>query len=102
MDGSVITGATVGDDQAFGIGVADQAVGGNTFKGDSGQMITISGYNTADTIEDFTGDGDSATQMRSSISKCQARGNCRSRSRLDGSGWRSSFRRCSGMPPSAR
>ena len=65
VDGSIITGATVGDDQAFGIGVADQAVGGNTFKGDSGQMITISGYNTADTIEDFTGDGDSATQMRS-------------------------------------
>ena len=38
--------------------MADQAVGGNTFKGDSGQMITISGYNTADTIADFTGDGD--------------------------------------------
>ena len=65
VDGSVITGAMVGDDQAFGIGTADKAVGGNTFKGDSGQMITISGYNTADTIEDHTGDGDDAVQMRS-------------------------------------
>ena len=64
VDGSVITGATVGDAQAFGIGVADKDVGGNTFKGDSGQMITISGYNTAATIADHTGDGDSAVQMR--------------------------------------
>ena len=45
-------------------GTADKAVGGNTFKGDSGQMITISGYNTAATIEDHTGDGDSVVQMR--------------------------------------
>ena len=65
VDGTAVTGAMVGDAQAFGVGVADAMVGGNTFKGDSGQMITLSGYNTADTIEDFTGDGDSAAQMRS-------------------------------------
>ena len=64
VDGSVITGATAGDDQAFGIGTADKAVGGNTFKGDSGQMITISGYNFTKTNEDHTGDGDTAVQMR--------------------------------------
>ena len=64
VDGSVVTGATVGDPQAFGIGTADKDVGGNTFKGDSGQMITISGYNFAKTNEDHTGDGDDAVQMR--------------------------------------
>ena len=64
VDGSVITGATIGDDQAFGIGTADKAVGGNTFKGDSGQMITMDGYNFAKTNEDHTGDGDDAVQMR--------------------------------------
>ena len=35
VDGTVVTGATVGDAQAFGIGTADKDVGGNTFKGDS-------------------------------------------------------------------
>ena len=50
--------------QAFGIGTADKAVGGNTFKGDSGQMITMDGYNFAKTNEDHTGDGDDAVQMR--------------------------------------
>ena len=65
VDGTAVSGATVGDPQAFGIGTADKDVGGNTFKGDSGQMITIGGYNTADTVEDHTGDGDSAVQMRS-------------------------------------
>ena len=33
VDGSVITGAMLGDAQAFGIGTADKAVGGNTFQG---------------------------------------------------------------------
>ena len=64
VDGSVVTGAAVGDPQAFGIGTADKDVGGNTFKGDSGQMITISGYNFAKTNEDHSGDGDDAQQMR--------------------------------------
>ena len=64
VDGSVVTGAVIGDAQAFGIGTADKDVGGNTFKGDSGQMITISGYNFAKTNEDHTGDGDNAVQMR--------------------------------------
>ena len=36
-----------------------------TFTGDDGQMMTISGYATQDTIEDHTGDGDEAVQMRS-------------------------------------
>ena len=48
VDGTAVSGATVGDPQAFGIGTADKDVGGNTFKGDSGQMITISGYNFAE------------------------------------------------------
>ena len=64
VDGSVVTGATVGDPQAFGIGTADKDVGGNTFKGDSGQMITLDGYNFTKTNEDHTGDGDDAVQMR--------------------------------------
>ena len=51
VDGSVVTGAMPGDPQPFGIGTADKVVGALTFLGDSGQMITISGYNTADTIE---------------------------------------------------
>ena len=65
VDGTAVTGAVAGGVQPFGIGVADKDVGGNTFLGDSGQMIMISGYNTADDIRDHTGDGDSAEQMRS-------------------------------------
>ena len=65
VDGTAVTGAVAGGVQPFGIGVADKDVGGNTFLGDSGQMIMISGYNTADDIRDHTGDGDSAAQMRS-------------------------------------
>ena len=63
------TATAVGDPQPFGVGSAPFITGGtpniHTFKGDDGQMITISGYNTADTIEDHTGDGDSSVQMRS-------------------------------------
>ena len=65
VDGTAVTGAVAGGVQPFGIGVADKDVGGNTFLGDSGQMIMISGYYTADDIRDHTGDGDSAAQMRS-------------------------------------
>ena len=46
-----------------------RTLAGLTFLGDSGQMITISGYNTAATIEDHTGDGDSAVQMRDGQSR---------------------------------
>ena len=63
------TATAVGDPQPFGVGSAPFITGTtpniHTFKGDDGQMITISGYNTADTIEDHSGDGDSAAQMRS-------------------------------------
>ena len=91
VDGSVITGATIGDAQAFGIGTADKAVGGNTFKGDSGQMITLDGYNFTKTNEDHTGDGDDAVQMRG-VNPPGARpsGNSRAWSRQGGHG----FRRC--------
>ena len=36
-----------------------------TWKGELGQMLTLSGYNTMDTIVDHTGDGDDAVQRRS-------------------------------------
>ena len=65
VDGTAITGAMADDYQALGIGSADKDIGGNTFKGDAGQMFTLSGYNTTDTIEDHSGDGDDAAQMRS-------------------------------------
>ena len=63
------TAPVAGDEQPLGIGSANFVIGMSpntiTYKGDSGQMFTLSGYNTADTIEDFTGDGDSVAQMRS-------------------------------------
>ena len=50
IDGSALSPAgVVGGDQEFF----------------TGQMITLSGYSTGDKIEDHTGDGDSADQMRS-------------------------------------
>ena len=64
VDGTVVTGAVPGDPQPFGVGVADKVVGALTFKGDSGQMITIDGYNFTKKNEDHTGDGDDAVQMR--------------------------------------
>ena len=36
-----------------------------TWRGDLGQMLTLSGYSTMDTIVDHTGDGDDAVQRRS-------------------------------------
>ena len=36
-----------------------------TWRGDMGQMLTLSGYSTQDTIVDHSGDGDDAQQMRS-------------------------------------
>ena len=65
VDGSAITSASADDYQALGTGSADKVVGGNTFKGDAGQMFTLTGYTTGDTIEDHSGDGDSVAQMRS-------------------------------------
>ena len=38
---------------------------GTTWKGDAGQMMTLSGYATQDTVVDHSGDGDNAQQMRS-------------------------------------
>ena len=102
VDGTAVTGAVAGGVQPFGIGVADKDVGGNTFLGDSGQMITISGYNTADDIRDHTGDGDSAAQMRSVNYEMPGTGSSPASCQQAGSGWRSSSRRCSGTPRSAR
>ena len=66
VDGSAITSASADDYQALGVGSADKVVGGNTFKGDAGQMFTLSRRTTsADTIEDHSGDGDAVAQMRS-------------------------------------
>ena len=63
------TAPAAGDYQPLGLGTGDFVVGTSpntvTYKGDGGQMFTLSGYNTADTFEDFTGDGDKVTQMRS-------------------------------------
>ena len=63
------TAPAAGEYQPLGFGPGDYVVGTSpntvTYKGDSGQMFTLSGYNTADTFEDFTGDGDKVTQMRS-------------------------------------
>ena len=64
VDGTAITSASADDYQALGTGSADKVVGGNTFKGDAGQMFTLSGYNVAAKYEDHTGDGDAFTQMR--------------------------------------
>ena len=63
------TGAVaIGDYQPVGVGSGDFVVGpvtnNVTYKGDSGQMFTLSGYNKTKQIDDHTGDGDDAVQMR--------------------------------------
>ena len=63
------TAPAAGDFQPLGLGAADYVEGTGTdtvtYKGDAGQMFTLSGVNTADKIEDHSGDGDSVAQMRS-------------------------------------
>ena len=57
-----------GDWQPIGIGrelVQGTSPNTKTWKGDAGQMMTLSGYSTQDTISDDSGDGDDAAQMRS-------------------------------------
>ena len=65
VDGTAVTGAMPDDYQPLGIGAADKTVGALVFKGDAGQMFTLSGVNSADKIEDHSGDGDDVAQMRS-------------------------------------
>ena len=62
------TAPAAGDYQPLGLGAGDFVVGTSpnttTYKGDAGQMFTLSGYNKTKQIDDHTGDGDNAVQMR--------------------------------------
>ena len=66
------TGANApGSWQPVGVGQNDYRDGDATdfrlFKADSGSKFILSGFSKKDTIEDDTGDGDSAVQMRSRV-----------------------------------
>ena len=62
------TAPVAGDEQPLGIGAANLVIGMSpntvTYKGDAGQMFTLSGYNKTKQIDDHTGDGDDTVQMR--------------------------------------
>ena len=74
VDGTVPTVAGTatapgpGDEQPVGVGAGSFVTGTSpniiTYKGDSGQMFTLSGYNKTKQIDDHTGDGDDTVQMR--------------------------------------
>ena len=66
--GGTATAPAAGEYQPLGLGSADLVVGTSpntvTYKGDAGQMFTLSGYNKTKQIDDHTGDGDDTVQMR--------------------------------------
>ena len=57
------------DWQPIAFGKGDMVTGATpntkTFRADKGHMVAVSGYSEQDTIEDHSGDGDDAQQMRS-------------------------------------